>query len=171
MAVLILSNNMSDNNQEEFWRYTRRCKCCNSLIDYSFSRTGISNEIKYSRFLELIKTITPREIFQGCEYCKAVTLQELVGYQHEEDIKTHKAIEDKLTASEAVFGFAGWLTTRKEKTVMSSEDDSACIARLCGQFIKENELSLPRDGWDDNLIHPSGEYVRMEITRMNTIQK
>ena len=64
---------------------------------------------------------------------------------------------DKLTAAEAVFGFAGWLTSRPEKTVMSSADDAACIARLCGQFIKENGLAEPRDRWENNLIHPSGE--------------
>lgn len=64
---------------------------------------------------------------------------------------------DKLTAAEAVFGFAGWLTTRPEKTVMSSTDDASCIARLCGQFIKENGLSEPREGWEHNLVHPSGE--------------
>lgn len=64
---------------------------------------------------------------------------------------------DKLTAAEAVFGFAGWLTSRTERTVMSSTDDAACVARLCGQFIKENGLSEPREGWEHNLIHPSGE--------------
>jgi hypothetical protein len=64
---------------------------------------------------------------------------------------------DKLTAAEAVFGFAGWLTSRPEKTVMSSADDAACIARLCGQFTKENGLAEPRDRWENNLIHPSGE--------------
>ena len=64
---------------------------------------------------------------------------------------------DKLTAAEAVFGFAGWLTARPEKTVMSSTDDAACIACLCGQFITENGLSEPRGGWEHNLVHPSGE--------------
>jgi len=30
---------------------------------------------------------------------------------------------DKLNASEAVYGFAAWLTTRTERTVMSASDD------------------------------------------------
>lgn len=66
-------------------------------------------------------------------------------------------ITDKLTAAEAVFGFAGWLTSRAEQTIMSRIDDAAPIARLCEQFIKENGLAEPRDGWEHNLIHPAGE--------------
>jgi hypothetical protein len=64
---------------------------------------------------------------------------------------------DKLTASEAIYGFAGWLTTRDEKTVMSATDDSAPIADLVAEFCKENNLADPHDGWENNLIHPSGE--------------
>ena len=66
-------------------------------------------------------------------------------------------MSDKLTASEAVFGFAGWLTCRKEKTVMSASDNAAPIADLVQQFIDENKLDEPRNGWENNLIHPSGE--------------
>ena len=66
-------------------------------------------------------------------------------------------MKDKLTASEALFGFASWLTCREEKTVMSSSDDAAPIAYLVAEFCKENGLSDPRDGWENNLIHPTGE--------------
>jgi hypothetical protein len=64
---------------------------------------------------------------------------------------------DKLSPSEAVFGFAGWLTSRKCKTIMSSSDDAAPIADLVQQFCEENDLPSPRDGWENNLIHPDGE--------------
>ena len=57
-------------------------------------------------------------------------------------------MEDKLTASEAVYEFCVWLTGRKEKTVMSSSDDLAVIADLVNQFCKENKLNEPRK---DNL--------------------
>lgn len=66
-------------------------------------------------------------------------------------------MSDKLTAAEAVYGFAGWLTCRTDKTVMSSSDDAAPIAELVAAFCKENNLEDPRDGWESNLIHPSGE--------------
>jgi len=60
-------------------------------------------------------------------------------------------------ASEALYGFAGWITTREEKVVASASHDSAIWAELVDTFIKENNLDNPRDGWENNLIHPSGE--------------
>jgi len=75
----------------------------------------------------------------------------------EDQTKQEKKITDKLTASEAVFGFCGWLTTRKKKTVMSSSDDCAGIADLAADFCEANKLAEPRDHWEHNLIHPSGE--------------
>lgn len=66
-------------------------------------------------------------------------------------------MHDKLTASEAIFGFCGWLTSRKERTVMASSEDAAPIVPLISQFMKENNLEEPRDGWENNLIHPNGE--------------
>jgi len=59
-----------------------------------------------------------------------------------------------LTASEALFGFCGWLTTRKEKTVMSSTNDCASIARLIETFCAVNKLETPREHWERELIHP-----------------
>ena len=61
---------------------------------------------------------------------------------------------DKLTASEAVYGFAGWLTTREEQTVMSSTDDAAVIAELVNEFCETNDLDFPRSDWSDRLKHP-----------------
>ena len=64
---------------------------------------------------------------------------------------------DKMIASEALYGFCGWLTSREEKTVMAANEDAAPIANLVAAFCKENKLSDPKDGWSDNLIHPDGE--------------
>ena len=62
---------------------------------------------------------------------------------------------NKLSASEAVFGFAGWLTTREEKTTLSCRHDAAPIANLVAEFCKNNNLNEPRDGWENNLSHPN----------------
>lgn len=59
-----------------------------------------------------------------------------------------------MNASEALYGFCGWLTSRKEKTIMSSSDDAAIIADLVNKFCEENNLSPPREDWEKNLIHP-----------------
>jgi len=61
---------------------------------------------------------------------------------------------DKLTASEAIFGFCGWLTSREEKTVMSSNDDAAVIADLIKSYCDTNKLDEPRGGWEHNLVRP-----------------
>ncbi len=62
-----------------------------------------------------------------------------------------------LNPSEAVYGFAAWLTTRSEKTIMSSADDAAPIADLVKQFCEANSLPEISDQWPYHLVHPSGE--------------
>lgn len=63
----------------------------------------------------------------------------------------------EMSAAEALYGFAGWLTCREEKTVMSANDDASSAARLVDMFCKENKLADPRDGWADNLVHPCSD--------------
>jgi hypothetical protein len=62
--------------------------------------------------------------------------------------------ELKLSPSEALYGFAGWLTTRGCRTVMSSSDDASPIAELVARFCRENDLEAPRDRWPVLLKHP-----------------
>ena len=59
-----------------------------------------------------------------------------------------------LSASEAVYGFAGWLTTRPERVVISSRDDAAIVADLVAEFCRVNQFANPREGWADSLVHP-----------------
>jgi len=68
-----------------------------------------------------------------------------------------------LNPSEAVYGFAAWLTTRSEKTVMSASNDAAPIADLVKQFCETNSLPEISEHWPDNLIHPTGEVAVPEI--------
>lgn len=66
--------------------------------------------------------------------------------------------EDKMNASEALYGFMGWLTSRDKVTPeLSARHDAGIAAQLIEEFCKENNLNEPRDGWHNNLIHPSGE--------------
>ncbi len=57
----------------------------------------------------------------------------------------------ELSGAEAVYGFAAWLTGRKEKTVLSSSDDAAKIADLVDIFCKGNKLDFPSIGWSKDL--------------------
>ena len=71
-------------------------------------------------------------------------------------------MKDKLTASEALYGFCGWLTTRDEKTVMSASDDASPIPELIEKFCRTNGLKEPKSDWIKNLTHP--KEVRMKAT-------
>jgi len=64
----------------------------------------------------------------------------------------------EMNAAEALYGFMGWLTSREEVTPeLSSKHDASIAAQLIDQFCKENKLTDPRDGWENNLVHPSRE--------------
>ena len=65
-----------------------------------------------------------------------------------------KLNKKELSGSEALFGFCGWLTTRKQKTVMGSKYDCAPIVKSIAEFCKFNNLAEPRRGWEKNLKHP-----------------
>jgi hypothetical protein len=61
---------------------------------------------------------------------------------------------DELTASEALFGFMGWLTARDEQVVFSASNHAAPAAELVVEFCKVNGLSEPREDWTTRLIMP-----------------
>jgi len=63
----------------------------------------------------------------------------------------------RLSPSEAVFGFAAWLTTKEGDTIMGRSHDCAPICDLCDEFCKVNNLGLPSDNWEENLVHPKEE--------------
>ena len=62
----------------------------------------------------------------------------------------------ELSASEAVYGFAAWLTTRYEPVTLSALHDAGIAAELVFEFCKVNGLPEVRDHWEENLTHPSG---------------
>ena len=59
-----------------------------------------------------------------------------------------------MSGAEALYGFAGWLTSRDEATVMSATHDAVPIVELVACFCKANNLQEPREGWENNLTHP-----------------
>ena len=73
---------------------------------------------------------------------------------------SHRASEkkekmEKITASEAVYGFAAWLTCRKDAVTLGANNDAAIVAELVGKWCKINELPRPRDGiYPDNIKMP-----------------
>lgn len=61
---------------------------------------------------------------------------------------------DKLSASEALYGFCGWLTSRDTQTIMGRHHGIVGVVDLIKEFCDTNNLSDPTDGWDGLLTHP-----------------
>lgn len=70
--------------------------------------------------------------------------------------KSHQIMKmgAKISASEALFGFCGWLTSRDESITMSGCHNAGDAADVVALFCKVNDLPEPRPGWDKNLVHP-----------------
>ncbi len=62
----------------------------------------------------------------------------------------------ELSASEALYGFAGWLTMRRPQLVLSANDDAAPMAELVSRFIQAQGLQAPRDDWHKSM-KPMGD--------------
>ena len=71
-----------------------------------------------------------------------------------DDWTPKKEPDDKLSASEAVFGLFGWLTTREKSVTFGAKHDASIAAELAGKFCNANDLNEPRKHWNDNLKHP-----------------
>jgi len=54
---------------------------------------------------------------------------------------------DSLSASEALFGFCRWLSSREQPTTMSYKHNVSRVAKLVERFCEANELSKPGQGW------------------------
>lgn len=70
----------------------------------------------------------------------------------------YKIVKESLSPSEALYGFAGWLTTRETPITMSSKSDASIIAKFIDDFIKKQNLKEPKDHWEKDLI-PMNETI------------
>jgi len=62
-----------------------------------------------------------------------------------------RMVREEISASEALYGFGGWLTTRDEPITMSAHDNAAIVAELIDEYIQKQELKEPKDHWEDQL--------------------
>lgn len=70
--------------------------------------------------------------------------------------KKQAAPPDNLSASEALYGFMAWLTSREKSITVSGRHDTAEPAELVDTFCKANNLADPKDDFAQRLIHPGG---------------
>ncbi len=66
----------------------------------------------------------------------------------------------EVRASEALFMFGAWLTTREEVVTFSRNHDSSRMAQLIQIFMDENNLEDPSEAYPDNMIMPEREEIR-----------
>uniref|UniRef100_A0A6M3K5Q6 Uncharacterized protein n=1 Tax=viral metagenome TaxID=1070528 RepID=A0A6M3K5Q6_9ZZZZ len=64
-------------------------------------------------------------------------------------------MSNQLTASEAIFGFCAWITTRKEKLSVGANEDCSPIVKLIDEFCGINDLEEPRENYTDYLDMPA----------------
>lgn len=60
--------------------------------------------------------------------------------------------ENVLSPSEAVYGFAGWLTSRRFEVRMSAHDNAAIVAELVHLFNEYQGFEEPREGWEKAIV-------------------
>ena len=62
---------------------------------------------------------------------------------------------DRISASEALYGFAGWLTSRNKPLIFSAAHDAAAVADAVDDFCKANNLDEPQKGWEKHFVYPT----------------
>jgi hypothetical protein len=70
-------------------------------------------------------------------------------------LNTEANSKRKLSGSEALYGFCGWLTTRPVITKMGDTEECGGIPDLIEEFCKVNDLPPPENNWNEVLKHPS----------------
>lgn len=65
---------------------------------------------------------------------------------------------DKLNASEALFGFMGWLTCLEESVTFGAVHDASKAAELVDQYCKAHDLEPPRKDFQNRLVSMPGQF-------------
>ena len=74
----------------------------------------------------------------------------------DKDSTAQNEVSPPLSGSEAVFGFAAWLTSQPVPVIASARHDAGVWAKLVQQFCDAQGLPEPRGGWHV-LLKPSGQ--------------
>ena len=63
-------------------------------------------------------------------------------------------VPEHMSASEALYGFCGWITTMKNGKLVGARYDAGFWANLVHEFCKIHNLPEPRKGWEEVLQYP-----------------
>ena len=74
---------------------------------------------------------------------------------------------EKLSASEALFGFMAWLTTKKQVSgPFGNGYECSQAAELISEFIKANNLEEPTDNYHDYIKFPKNASLSQTMSKM-----
>lgn len=82
----------------------------------------------------------------------------------------NKISDDKLSGSEAIYGFVSWLSTRKEEIKIGSHNVVPPLPELIQLFCDTNNLDKPQERWVKNLTHPN-EFKEVKMTGRTNSRK
>lgn len=91
---------------------------------------------------------------KGCGATQQAMAEALVA--RERQWREHLA-QQRVSAAEAVYGFATWLTTRPTVTQMSSVHDGAVVVALVRAFVTAQGLAPVRDNVYPHNLYPTPE--------------
>jgi len=77
------------------------------------------------------------------------------------------AVGEEISASEALFGFMGWLTSRQPPVTFSSTHGASIAVELIEEWSTANALAAPRDDFHLHIEHPAspvGESLPVRAT-------
>jgi hypothetical protein len=67
---------------------------------------------------------------------------------------------ERITASEALFGFGAWLTCREEASTFGANHDASPMVALLREWVEENRLPDPREGvYPGNITQPPHKHL------------
>ncbi len=61
---------------------------------------------------------------------------------------------DKITATDTIFGFGAWLTSRKEAVTFSYKHDAGKMCDLIKEYLEANNLGDVSTHYPNNLVMP-----------------
>ena len=66
-----------------------------------------------------------------------------------------KKPKPNISASEAILGFIGWVTSREDPVIISRTHDVTAIVSLAAEWMRANRLPPPRANvWPNNILCP-----------------
>jgi hypothetical protein len=141
----------------EFNKVLRNMRCSGDGINCDFDRDGLPIHVQLDE--GWLTGWFANALMRGYDEKQWQVDEEVVGVAQRllsETVSGEKP-QDKMSAREAVMGFAAWLTTRDEAVTLGSAHPCGDVSRLVDEFCDANALAPIRESWPDGLKMPQSQ--------------